>query len=309
MGGLPFNTFLMTEDVPAAWDNWDIDADAEDKFRPAGELIRRDVVSEGPAELRIRSEYRLTEKSSIRQDMVFQAHSPMIVFDTEMNWQEDHCFLKAAFDTALHTDTVRNEIQFGCIQRSTRRSTSAEKARFEVCNHKYSDLSETNNGIALLNDSKYGLSVRDGSMRLSLHKGGILPDDQGDHGVHRTRYALLPHSGGFSAETVVQPAYAFNSRTPVIIGGRELPSLCRTDRPEVIIETVKPCEDAQKAYILRLYEATGGYQRTKLSFGHPVKAVWECNMLEEELREIAADEEIVFEPFRIRTVKVVYGDN
>lgn len=306
VGGLPFNTFLMTEEMSAGWDNWDLDADAEDKFRPAGELIRREIVSSGPVELRIRSEYRLTEKSSIRQDMVFQAHSPMIVFDTEMNWQEDHCFLKAAFDTSLHTDTVRNEIQFGCIQRSTRRSTSVEKARFEICNHKYSDLSETNNGLALLNDSKYGLSARDGSMRLSLHKGGILPDSEGDHGVHRTRYALLPHDCGFTAESVIQPAYAFNSETPVIAGGRELGSLCRVDRPEVVIETVKPCEDAEKAYILRLYEATGGYQRAKLSFGHPVKAVKECNMLEEEIGDLNP-EEIVFEPFKIRTVKVVYA--
>ena len=307
VGGLPFNTFLMTEEISAGWDNWDLDADAEDKFQPAGELISREIVSEGPTELRIRSVYRLTEKSRIRQDMVFQAHSPMIVFDTEMDWQEDHRFLKAAFDTSLHTDTVRNEIQFGCIRRSTRRSTPAEKARFEICNHKYSDLSETNNGIALLNDSKYGLSARDGSMRLSLHKGGILPDDQGDHGIHRTRYALLPHASGFSAETVVQPAYAFNSETPVIRGGRPLGSLCRTNRPAVIIETVKPCEDAEKAYILRLYEATGGYQRARLSFGHPVRALKECNMLEEEIGELNPAEEMAFEPFKIRTVKVVYA--
>ena len=306
VGGLPFNTFLMAEDLPAKWDNWDVDADLEDKFRPAGKLIRREVVSRGPAELRIRSEYQLTEKSRIRQDMVFDAHSPMIAFDTEMDWQEDHRFLKAAFDTALHTDTVRCEIQFGCIQRSTRRSTSAEKARFEICNHKYSDLSEANNGIALLNDSKYGISVRDGSLRLSLHKGGLRPDDQGDRGLHRTRYALLPHAGGFSAEAVVLPAYAFNSGTPVIAGGRELPALCRTDCPDVIIETVKPCEDAEKAYILRLYEAMGGYHRVRLTFGHPVKALKECNMLEEELAELQAEEALTFEPFKIRTLKVFY---
>ena len=306
VGGLPFNTFLLAEDMPAKWDNWDVDADLEDKFRPAGTLISREVVSRGPAELRLRSEYQLTEKSRIRQDMVFMAHSPMIVFDTEMDWQEDHRFLKAAFDTALHTDTVRNEIQFGCISRSTRRSTSVEKARFEICNHKYSDLSETNNGIALLNDSKYGLSVRDGSMRLSLHKGGLRPDDQGDHGLHRTRYALLPHAGGFTAEAVTRPAYAFNSVTPVIAGGKEIPSLCRTDCPDVIIETVKPCEDAEKAYILRLYEATGGYHRVRLTFGHPVRVLKECNMLEEELADLKPADALVFEPFKIRTLKVLY---
>ena len=75
------------------------------------------------------------------------------------------------------------------------------------------------------------------------------------------------------------------------------------------METVKPCEDAQKAYILRLYEATGAYAKCRLNFGHPVKALFECNMLEEEERELSADAELVFTPFAIRTLKVVYGEN
>jgi alpha-mannosidase len=236
--------------------------------------------------------------------MIFSAHSPMIAFDTEIDWQEEHRFLKAAFDTSMHADGVRNEIQFGCIRRSNHRSTSVEKSRFEVCNHKYSDLSENRYGIALLNDCKYGLSVYEGSMRLSLHKGGTRPDDIGDKGVHRCRYAILPHAEGFSAESVVRPAYQFNY-TPVLkTGCAEQSSLANVDAANVIIETVKPCEDAQNAYILRMYEATGDWTYAKLSFGHAVKAVKICNMLEEEQGD--AGEQLAFRPFEIKTVKVCY---
>ena len=306
VSGLPFNTFVMTEDMPAGWDNWDIDADEEEKFAPVGRLTSREVVSCGCVELRIRSVYEITAKTSITQDMIFDAASPLVSFETVMDWQDDHRFLKVAFDTALRADGVRNEIQFGCIRRANTRSTSVEKARFEVCNHKYSDLSETNYGLAVLNDSKYGISVRGGSMRLSLHKGGLRPDDRGDHGVHVCRYAILPHDSAFGAESVVRPAYAFNYLPVQVRGGVKVESLVTVDSENVMIETVKPCEDTQHAYILRLYEATGGYAGAHLTFSHPVRKLYECNMLEEELSEIGRDERIEFTPFKIRTIKVLY---
>jgi len=305
VNGLPFGTLLMAEDIPEAWDNWDIDADLEDKFLPVGTLVSREIVSDGCVEMRIRCTWKLSDKCSVRQDMIFSAHSPLITFDTEMDWQEEHRFLKAAFDTSLHTDGVRNEIQFGYIRRSNHRSTDVEKGRFEICNHKYSDLSETSYGIALLNDCKYGLSVREGSMRLSLHKSGMRPDSVGDKGVHRCRYAILPHIGGFSAENVVRPAYQFNY-TPVLQSGcGDKDSLVRVDVTNVIVETVKPCEDTQNAYILRMYESAGDWVSAKLAFGHDVKALRLCNMLEEEYGD-ADCENLIFRPFEIKTIKVCY---
>ena len=240
VSGLPFNTFLMAEDMPALWDNWDVDADLMEKFAPCAALERREVVSDGPVEMRIRSVWRMGEKSRLTQDMVLDAASPLITFDTLMDWQEDHRFLKAAFDTALVADSARCEIQFGHIRRSTHRSTSAEKARFEVSQHKYTDLSEQNFGIALLNDCKYGLSIDEGRLWLSLHKGGLRLDRAGDKGLHRCSYALLPHPGGFDVPSVVRPAYCFNLAPAATPGGKVLPSLCAVDAENVIIETVNP---------------------------------------------------------------------
>lgn len=302
--GYAFNTFLMAEDVSTAWDNWDVDSDLEEKFEDAGELLSREVISVGAVECRIRSVYCLSPLSTITQDMVFYSGSPMVAFETLVDWQEEHRFLKAAFDTALVCDGVRSEIQFGFIRRSNHRSTDSEKARFETCNHKYSDLSETGYGLALLNDCKYGLSVCEGSMRLSLHKGGILPDKFGDKGAHFMRYAILPHDADFGAESVIQPAYGFNY-PPVLLttGARE--SFVKTDQSNVIIETIKPCEDADNAYVLRAYEAAGQYVTARFTFGHPVRALEETNMLEEKQRDMQTAE-LIFKPFEIKTLRVSY---
>ncbi|MGN1201889.1 MAG: alpha-mannosidase, partial [Eubacterium sp.] len=79
--GLPFNTFVMAEDVPLSWDNWDIDADIELKFKPCAKLLKREVVSDGAVAFIIRSTYKISEKSGITQDMIFFANSPEVRFD------------------------------------------------------------------------------------------------------------------------------------------------------------------------------------------------------------------------------------
>ena len=306
--GFALNTLLMAEDVSLAWDNWDIDADIESRFRDSAELLDRQVAADGPVEYRIRSTYRLSERSTLRQDMVFYAHSAQVVFETSIDWQDDHRFLKTAFDTSVRSDSASHEIQFGYMRRSTRRNTEIEKAQFEVSNHKYTDLSEPRYGVAILNDCKYGISVKDSSLRLSLHKGGCRPDYRGDKGVHTCAYAFLPHTGGFSASSVIQPAYLFNEKPLMVSGALPQQSLVTLDCDHVIVETVKPAEDAGRTMVLRLYEAEGSAGRATLRFGFPVTALTETNMLEEIQSELAPAQELAlsFRPFEIKTIKVGY---
>ncbi|MBR6739446.1 MAG: alpha-mannosidase [Clostridia bacterium] len=306
--GYALNTFLVAEDVPTGWDNWDIDADIEMKFEPSAKLLSRKLVDNGPCELRIRSEYRLTDRSSLVQDMIFFADSAEVRFETEMDWQDDHRFLKTAFDTDVFSDFVRQEVQFGYLKRPTTRNDTVEQAKFEVLNHKYTDLSESSYGIAILNDSKYAISAYGGQLRLSLHKGGNRPDHEGDHGKHYCEYSLLPHNGGFSADTVIAPAYNLNYKPVCACGAKELDSLVASSKSNVVVETVKACEDAENAFIIRAYEAEGGRTTAKLSLGFTPKAVCLTNMLEEVQQELnaSADIELTFRPFEIKTIKVVY---
>ena len=308
VGGLPLNTFLMAEDVPSAWDNWDIDADIQPKFKDCAELLNEEVVSNGAAQLRIRRVYKLSELSTIRQDMIFHVHTPRIDFETEIDWHDKRRFLKTAFDTTILSRQARHEIQFGYAMKPTTRNNSTEQAMFEVVNHKYTDLSETQYGCAILNDCKYGISVEGGRMRLSLHKGGIRPDPRGDAGRHRMTYSFLPHMGGFDAETVIKPAYVANYRPIVRSGEYTLPTLLTVDAGNVIIETVKPCEDGGNAFIARLYEAEGTYASTTLHTGFDVKKAELTNMLEETMETLDCDGSIAltFRPFEIKTIKFSY---
>lgn len=306
--GYALNTFLLAEDVPNAWDNWDIDADIEFKFKDTAVLLNRQVVSDGAVEFRIRSEYRISEKSTLKQDMIFYAESPEVRFETIMNWQDDHRFLKTAFDTTIFSDFVRQEVQFGYIKRPTTRNTAEEKAKFEVSNHKYSDLSENKYGIAILNDCKYGISVKDSQMRLSLHKGGCRPDYRGDKGIHECTYSFYPHKGGFGADTVIKPAYELNYKPIAVNGEWNKASFAKVDCGNIIIEAVKPCEEEERAYIMRLYDAEGTYTNTTLTLDGHVKAAELTNMLEETAGTLPASNRIglVFKPFEIKTVKITY---
>ena len=306
--GLPFNTFVMAEDVPSSWDNWDIDADIELKFKPCAELIKREVVSDGAVAFIIRSTYKISKKSTITQDMIFFANSPEIRFDTYMDWNDDHRFLKTAFDTNVREDFARQEIQFGYCKRPTTRNNSIEQAKFEVVNHKYTDLSEPNYGVALLNDSKYGISVNNSSIRLSLHKGGTHPDVAGDHGMHHTVYSFLPHNTAYCAETVIQPSYLLNVPHIISDGNFDLKPLANVDKPNIIIETIKPCEDEEKAYIIRIYEAEGTQTNCEIKLCDDVKAFELTNMLEQSIsnKQNTNQLTLTFKPFEIKTIKAYY---
>lgn len=308
VNGLPFNTFLFAEDVPSAWDNWDFDADCLLKFHDSAELLEEEVISDGEVELRIRRKYKLDENSSLTQDMIFYADTPQIDFETVIDWHSKRRFLKTAFDTSILARQARHEIQFGYVQKPTTRNTTVEQAMFEVVNHKYTDISETQYGAAILNDCKYGISVEGGNMRLSLHKGGLRPDTRGDAGRHFATYSFLPHSGGFGANSVIKPAYLLNYPPVLSYGDYKLPSLFSIDCENVVIEAVKPCEDSEKAIIVRLYEAEGTYAKANLTINMKAKKVEETNLLEEVKKSLPYEKgaALTFKPFEIKTIKISY---
>ena len=308
VNGENYNTLLVAEDVPAAWDNWDVDADYELKFKNASNLIESEVVSVGRVAYIIRNKYQITAKSTVTQDMMFFADSAEIRFDTVMDWNDNHKFLKVAFDSDVFDDFARHEIQFGYAKRPTTRNTSEEQAKFEVLNHKYTDVSEAKYGVAVLNDCKYGISAKDGKLRLSLHKGGNRPDHMGDmDGLHRCCYSVLPHNSGFGAESVIKPSYMLNVPALQVAGTAEFTPLVKVAAENCIVEAIKPCEDAQKAYIVRVYEAEGAYTKTEITFADSAKKIAVTNMLEEELEVLdSVKNEFTFRPFEIKTIKVYY---
>jgi alpha-mannosidase len=272
-------------------------------------LIKRVLVAEGPLQLRVRSQHEVGEGSTLYQDIVFHSTTPRIDFETAVDWDEKHKLLKASFDLEILADFARHEIQYGHVERPTHRNLPGARARFEVCAHKWTDLSENGFGVALLNDCKYGIGVQNSSLRLSLLKAGTHPDERGDNAVHRFTYSLLPHAGGFSVESVVRPAYELNvplTARPAAAGVRAPGSLLTVDAPNVIVECVKWAEK-ERGFVVRLYEAGKTAAKVCVQFGRPVRSVSETNMLEENpraLRLAAGRVRFNLRPFEIKTLLV-----
>src|SRR6266545_2164868 len=149
-------------------------------------------------------------RSKLEQRMVLDAGSRVLRFETDVDWQEQHKFLKVAFPVAVHSPRATYEIQFGHIERPTHTNTSWDEARFEVSAHRWAAIGAAGSGVALLNDCKYGYDIQGSVMRLSLLRAPTHPDPNADRGKHRFTYALMPHPGDFRDAGVIAAAEDLN---------------------------------------------------------------------------------------------------
>ncbi|MDP2323997.1 MAG: glycoside hydrolase family 38 C-terminal domain-containing protein, partial [Gammaproteobacteria bacterium] len=308
------NGFYTAEDRPLFWDAWDIDPYYRAHVRPVEALESRELAADGPLFLAIRSTWKVGRASRLTQDMIVYAHTRRIDFQTRVDWREERTLLKTGFALDIHTAQIRAEIQFGHVFRNTHQNTSWDRAKFEACAHKWVDVSEGDYGVALLNDCKYGYDTLDGMVSLTLLRSPRCPDERADIGMHEFTYALLPHAGAFSVETVVREAYALNAPLTVAAGPAgesgqaHALDFCRVNNPHVIVTAVKKAEDDQ-ATVVRLYEAGNTRGEVVMSFGRPVKKVYACNLMEEtgeSLKLRGDDVEFGIAPFEIKTLKVYF---
>jgi len=308
--GLPLNVFLFGEDVPLTYDNWDVDHDVIENLAPVHGFKGRTLVSDGAVEIRLRSVFEIEIGTTVTQDIVCFADSPRVDFHTLVNWNSPHRLLKAGFRLDISAARARSEIQFGSIERPTTANDSMELAKYEVCNRNFTDVSELGFGAAILNDCKYGITVLNCDLRLSLHRGGTHPDGTGDCGDHEMTYSLLPHTGSFCAESVVQPAYELNVPAFAIFGKADVAPIAVIEAPNVIAETVKPAEDGSDAFIMRLYESEGTKTTAKIRLDACVSCGSLTNILEDETQPLSFADggvRLTFRPFEIKTIKLCRG--
>ncbi|MDQ3944319.1 MAG: glycosyl hydrolase-related protein, partial [Actinomycetota bacterium] len=288
------NEFHLHEDRPVDWDAWDVDRAYLDQFRVLDEAAGGQVVEAGGLRAALRFRRRFGA-STLDQTVILSAGSRRVDFVTEVDWQEDHKFLKVAFPVAVQAAEASFEIQFGHLRRPTHEDTDFERARFEVCAQRWADLSEpgargvpedTGYGVALLNDAKYGYDVRGSVLRLSLLRAPTAPDPLCDRGRHRFTYALLPHAGDLSA--VVAAGYALNAPLALrpVAGDRAGPlpprrSFVTVDDPAFVVETVKRPDDGD-GFILRGYEALGSRRTVRLAAALPFTRVSRTDLLERD---------------------------
>jgi alpha-mannosidase len=309
----PGNELQLFDDRPMNWEAWDVEDVGDGDKRPVPRATSVEVVEDGPVRAAIEVR-RTIGQSTWVQRIVLHGDSPCVEFETTVDWHEDRRMIKVAFPVAVRWPTAAFEIQFGYVERPTHRNTSWDAAKYEVCAHRWMDLSDATYGVSVLNDCKYGCDVRGNVMRLTLLRAPKEPDPQADLGEQTFRYAIVPHVGGHGDEAVTRWGYEFNvplRRTvaePTRGDGPVERSFFAVDEPAIVLDTVKPAEDGD-GLILRLYEAHGGRARGRLTTSLPLVSSVETDLLERE----AIGEAVPFEndgldlelgPFEVRTLRV-----
>lgn len=300
------NAFKMYKDVPTLYDAWDIDSMYENTHVEIASVATIEVVSSGPLFAKIRIKKTLNN-SKMEQEVILRRNSRRVDFKTKIDWQESHKLLKVNFPVNVHSNEAVQEIQFGYIKRPNHYSSDFDKARFEVCNHKWSALVEENHGFAVLNDSKYGLNVHENSINLTLLKSALAPDMYADKGMQDFTYSIYIWEGSFSKSNIVREGYELNTNPPVIRGEAMEESIFTVDSENIIIDTVKFAEDGSGDIILRLYESMHMTAKCNLTSSLPFKRCSQTNMMEKHQKDLDFNRktiELNFRPFEIKTVRL-----
>jgi len=309
--GAPGNRFQIFEDRPGIYDAWDIIRFYKEEEFPLKGPVSIKVVECGPVRCVVRITRPILE-STLTQDVILYAGLPRVEFRTHVDWKERRKLLKVGFPVAIHAQNATCDLDFGCIQRPTHATTSWDEAKFEVCAHKWIDLSEGGYGVSILNDCKYGHDVRGNLMRLTLLKGSVYPDEFADLGEHDFTYCLYPHEGDWRAGGTVRAGHELNAPLiPVVAkaAGGALPaeaSFVQIDRPGVMLTALKKAEDSDDL-VLRFVELHGARGPVTVRFAFALESVAECNLLEEQDEPVEhAGRTFAFqvEPYQIRTFKV-----
>ena len=250
--------------------------------------------------------------STITQGIYLYGSHARLDVENDIDWHNHHLILKAEYPLAVNTDKMVCDIQFGALERATHRNTSWDEAKFEVCAHKYADLSESDYGVALLNDCKYGYAAQDGVLRLTLLKSATYPDPDADIGRHVFTYALYPHLGDSYHSDVLRQAVLLNNplrAEPVEAQEGALPeryAFVECSEPAVLVETIKPGED--EGLIVRAYESRNSRCAAAIRFGFEVERVALCDLMEQEIEALPCEGRTVtlaFRPYEIQTIKVI----
>ncbi|KAJ2370957.1 Glycoside hydrolase, 38 vacuolar alpha mannosidase [Coemansia sp. RSA 2607] len=312
------NVFELYNDVPLYWDAWDEEVYLRESFKKL-DGTNVVIVETGPILASVSVKVPISDDSMLTQTISLSATSPRLDFDCDIEWHENRKSLKTSFTWDITSDFATYETQYGVVQRPTHRNTSWDLAKFEVCAHKFADLSEYGYGVAVLNDCKYGHSTIANTMSLSLMRAPKSPDEHCDMGHHKFRYAIYPHKGTFSESKVVQEAYQFNvpllhiplSSTD-IADVNSSPFFSVTGAPNVVLDAVKVAEEDGQSFIVRMYEAYGGHARALLTSRLHSSSITKVNILEHPM-DNSEDSfhmlphsntvEVEFKPFEIVTLK------
>jgi alpha-mannosidase len=209
-----------------------------------------------------------------------KAGEPKLDIDVKIVWVErggpqiGTPSLLMKFPLALDEAKGRYEIPFGSIERDLNHGEEVPSQKWLDITGKQGQKSAA--GCAILNDSKYGYSLTDSTLRVSLIRSSYEPDMLPEIGEHAIRLAVAPHGDSLSVSDLTRLGAAFNHPLEVI--GTDIhkgnftatsDALVACKQDNVLIVALKKAEDSDDI-ILHLLETAGRATTAEVKLGDNV---------------------------------------
>jgi alpha-mannosidase len=239
--------------------------------------------------------------------------SDNIEIENTMDWHTDSTLLKVSFPLGVSNNSAVYDLGLGVSERGTNTMN-----QYEVPVHQWAELTNSvkDFGIAILNDSKYGMDKpTSNTLRLTLQHspaGGYNDSIK----ISSTRYALYAHKGDWRQGNVVNqalcfnhPLMAFNTTKHQGKLGREI-SLLNINKPDnVAIMSIKKAEKNSNI-IIRFRETKGEKaENINISFMDKILHAYEVNGMEDRLGDATINDKnkLRFDltPFQLKTFEIV----
>lgn len=233
------------------------------------------------------------QTSNFYRIMTLNANSNQIDFEMEVDWHSHNKILQVVFPTNVKGGDAFYDQPYGYIQR-------AETGKFFPA-QKWIDCSDDDWGVSLLNDGKYGFTIVDGNLVMSIVRGARGLDPRMDEGTHSFKYSLIAHEGDWREADI--PLRALELNQPLIakqenhhpgeISGWFYNNLSYPSEKSffgiysdhVIISSLKTKQDAYHPdkIILRIVETEGREEDVTVHLPYDATSIIECNHLEQPI--------------------------
>jgi alpha-mannosidase len=272
------------------------------------------IVEEGPLRACIETTKRWGKSKFIVRTIIYKSY-PRIEYEMEAHWletgdyQHESPMLRAIFPLTLDKPRLFCQTPFDVVERPIdgfvngqpiTLSQSSQSAIYgvvpekndgqEVPAQKWLDVTDGQRGIAMFNRTKYGHSVHNGELRLTLFRAAGDPDIYPNLGKFIVHYAIYPHEGdwtnGVATEGEDFNIPVFAAEPPSMAIGKshatrpEEASLYALSANNVEISGMKQSEDGS-GLIVRLIETEG--KATDVTLSMPTlgnKTVTRLNLIE-----------------------------
>ena len=208
-------------------------------------------------------------------------------FTLDTDWQElgnnkkGIPFMKVGFTTNITKPRYIYEAPMGWIER--------HEQNHEVPSLRFVALCDSDFGVNLFNDNKFGFSVDGDSVYMSIVRSSYSPDAVPDKGPISCNYAIHPSRGLQDIPAAVKGAKAFNQPLAAALAGapksHSAKGLLSLDNDNVVVSAIKPAAN-HRGIVVRIVESAGKAANVSLSLHTQHQTVYETNLAEEPLRTL-----------------------